>query len=110
MSDERFAMVTVVSTHRMRYAVPISDLQKLNPNTKLEGNDKEALTWVEELVMEERVKEFSQKWLGEQTVDKVVLTQEEVLKQFDSDNEYLADWTVEQKLKSLNRWEDESVM
>ena len=74
MSDERFAMVTVVSTHRMRYAVPISDLQKLNPNTKLEGNDKEALTWVEELVMEERVKEFSQKWLRRETATLLWMT------------------------------------
>jgi hypothetical protein len=110
MSNERYAMITVVSTHRMRYAVPIGELQKLNPNTKLEGNDKEALTWAEELVMEERVKEFSQKWLGEQTVDRNVLTQEEAIKLFDSDNEYLADWTEEQKIKTLRRWEDESVM
>jgi len=100
----------VVSTHRMRYAVPIGELQKLNPNTKLEGNDQEALTWAEELVMEERVKEFSQKWIGEQTVDKNVLTQEETLKLFDLDNTYLSDWSLEQKLKSLNHWEDERVM
>ena len=110
MSDERYAMITVVSTHRMRYAVPIGELQKLNPNTKLEGNDQEALTWAEELVMEERVKEFSQKWIGEQTVDKNVLTQEETLKLFDLDNTYLSDWSLEQKLKSLNHWEDERVM
>lgn len=110
MSEDRYAVVTVVSTHRMRYAIPINGLQKLNTNTKLEGNDKEALTWAEELVMEERVKEFSQKWLGETTVDKNVLTQEEMLKVFDEDNDYLADWPLERKIQHVDRWEDEGVM
>ena len=110
MSEDRYAVVTVVSTHRMRYAIPINGLQKLNTNTKLEGNDKEALTWAEELVMEERVSEFSQKWLGETTVDKFVLTQEEMLKLFDADNDYLANWPLEKKLEHVARWEDQGVM
>ena len=28
MSDERYVVTTVISTHRMRYAIPVSALEK----------------------------------------------------------------------------------
>ena len=42
MSDERYVVTTVISTHRMRYAIPVSALEKdgelptiplINPST-----------------------------------------------------------------------------
>jgi len=105
MSEETYAMVTVISTHRMRYAVPVSELQKLNPTVPVN-----AVEWAMDLVTEERVSEFSQKWLGEQIVDAEVLTEDEVLKLFDKDNDYLKDWTLEKKLSHIRKWEDEMVM
>ena len=105
MSDEKYTMVTMVSTHRMRYVIPVSELQKLNKEKTVD-----AIGWAEELVMEERVKEFSQKWLGEQTVDIEIMDEEEILKLFDRDNDYLADWDTEKKLKWIRKWEDEMVM
>lgn len=42
-SDERYVVVTATSTHRMRYCVPWSELQKMTPNVKLTHN--KAITW-----------------------------------------------------------------
>lgn len=46
----------------------------------------------------EQAKEFSQLYLGETIVSHRVVTQEEALKQFDVDNDYLKSWTEEQKI------------
>ena len=107
MSDERYVMVTAVSTHRMRYCVPMSELQKLNP----EGGDlfsdyQKAIEWANDSVTAEDVKEFSQEWLGEQIVDTFILDEERALQMFDRDNDYLKEWTKEQKLKHIHDWKE----
>ena len=50
------------------------------------------------------IEEFSQDHLGEQIVDYDVLTEEEILAQFDKDNDYLTSWTTEQKINYIRDW------
>lgn len=47
--------------------------------------------------------EFSQKHLGMVVISHREITQDEFLKLFDQDNDYLASWSEEQKLKLINK-------
>lgn len=97
----KYAVATVTSTFRMRYVLSEEELQSLNTDVKLD--DQKMVEWLEDTVTCEEVNEFSQKFLGEQIVSTEVMDQDEVLKLFDSDNDYLADWSKEQKLDYLQK-------
>ena len=97
----RYIAVTAISSYRMRYVIPVDELQQLNPDFPIEGQEG---VWASDCVTCEEVEEFSQKWLGETIVDAYEMTEEEVLEQFDIDNDYLKDWSTEQKLKHIRNW------
>lgn len=105
--DERYAVVTAVSTHRMRYCVPVSELQKLNPDVDITNDPAKQIEWANDSVTMEEVKEFSQAHIGEDIIDAFILDEERVLNLFDRDNDYLKDWSKEQKLKHLYNWKDD---
>lgn len=104
MSDERYVVVTCISTFRERYCIPVSELQKLNEDKVLSAE--EAISWAQDSVTMEEVREFSQHWLGETILDTFVLDKERMLALFDRDNAYLKDWTEEQKLNYVHKWKD----
>ena len=104
--DERYAVVTTVSQFRQRYAIPVSELQRLNPGVDITINIAEQSTWAEDCVSMEEVKEFSQHWLGESIIDTFILDEERVLNLFDKDNDYLRDWSNEQKLDYICKWKE----
>ncbi len=97
----QYAMVTVISTFRNRYAIPVDQLQALNPEVPIEGLE---LEWAEDCVTCEDVEEFSQKHLGETIIDSVLLDETQLLELFDKDNDYLNEWTKEQKLSWITKW------
>lgn len=97
----KYIIVTAISSYRMRYAIPVDELQLLNPRVPIDGHEGE---WACDCVTCEEVEEFSQKWLGETIVDSYEMTEEEILQQFDLDNDYLKDWPKEQKLKHIRNW------
>jgi len=101
--SERYVVVTAVSQFRQRYVMPESELQGMSPDVKLDYPT--MVTYANDSVTCEDVKEFSQKWLGETIVDSFVVDEERVLNLFDRDNDYLASWTKEQKLKWIKDWE-----
>lgn len=96
----KYAVVTTVSQFRLRYVVPMDQLQNLNTEAPVE------LEWAEDCVTCNEVKEFSQKHLGETIVDTVEMSEEEILEFFDADNAYLSRWTREQKLNWIRDWKD----
>jgi predicted house-cleaning noncanonical NTP pyrophosphatase (MazG superfamily) len=98
LTDKKFAVVTATSTHRMRYVIPIDDLQEMNKDYIVDPK------WALDCVTMEEVEEFSQAHLGEQIVDLVEMDINEILDLFDKDNEYLKDWSVEQKIKFICDW------
>ena len=104
MSDERYVVVTCISSFRERYCVPVSELQKLNEDKVI--TVEEAAEWARDSVTMEEVKEFSQHWLGETILDTFVLDKERMLALFDRDNDYLKSWTEEQKLNYVHKWKD----
>ena len=61
MSDERYVVATVVSTHRMRYAIPVSKMET-EEGVPLSMTEASVIEYVNDSVTCEEAKEFSQKW------------------------------------------------
>ena len=101
MTDKQYVIVTAISSHRMRYCIPIDELQNMNSRVPVEGNECE---WAMDSVTMQEVKEFSQDHIGEQIIDSRIVDEEEMLRQFDEDNEYLMEWSTEKKIEWVNDW------
>lgn len=101
--SETYVVVTCVSQFRQRYVIPASELQSFSPDVKLDYPT--MVTFANDSVVCEDVKEFSQKWLGETIVDSFVVDEERVLNLFDRDNDYLKEWPKEKKLEWIKNWE-----
>jgi hypothetical protein len=97
--DKKYVIVTTVSSHRVRYAIPMDQLQQLNTDLPVDPK------WALDCVACEEVKEFSQEWLGEHIVDHVILDEPQTLEQFDEDNEYLKGWSTDQKIAHIRNWQ-----
>jgi len=87
----KLVMVDVLSSFRIRYVVRAK-------------NTEDAL---DEVVMREMIdtdfREFSQKHIQPTAIiDHREITEEEYLRIFDEDNDYLKEWTDEQKKKYIN--------
>jgi len=87
----KYVLVDAISTFRQRYAVAV-------PDTLC---DEKAKEWAMDTVTCEDAEEFSQLWLGETISSTKVMGKEELLEQFDEDNDYLRDWSDEQKLRCV---------
>ena len=77
----------------MRYVVPMSALQKENPDIPVDPR------WALDGVTCNDYDEFSQDHVGETIVDWWVEDEEQILERFDRENDYLSSWGKEQKLK-----------
>lgn len=93
--NELYVVTTVVSTHRMRYAIPISAMSE-------EGDmplpTDQAIDWIQDSVTMEEVEEFSQHWMGESIVDTFVLDKERVLNLYKRDNPHVVEVMTDQKI------------
>lgn len=90
--EKELVLVECISTFRMRYVVEV-------PNGKKE--------WAMDTVVCNEAEELSQEHLGEQIVSHRVIDEAEYLRVFDEDNDYLKSWNSEQKLRFINRWNDD---
>tara|TARA_B110000858_G_scaffold137120_1_gene155787 strand:- start:6786 stop:7100 length:315 start_codon:yes stop_codon:yes gene_type:complete len=99
--EEEYIVVTTVSTFRQKYCVPKNRLQLENTSVPVDPK------WALDAVTCEDVSEFSQKWLGESIVDMHMYDTNGILDLFDEENDYLAEWSVEQKLEFINKWKTE---
>lgn len=96
MTENKYAVVTCISTFRIRYVVPLDETLDENQNVENASDS---------VVMEE-VREFSQEHIAENIVDRQVLSEDEVLKMFDTENQYLSDWPRSQKLDYIKNWKE----
>jgi predicted NAD/FAD-dependent oxidoreductase len=94
--SNKYYVVTAISQYRMRYAIPVEDLQDED------GNVSEI--WAMDSVVMQEVEEFSQEHIGEVILDVVEEDEEQILARFDKENDYLKDWTTEHKLKHIRNW------
>ena len=97
----KYVIVTAISSYRMRYCIPVDELQQLNTDVPIEGHE---IEWAEDCVTCGEVEEFSQKHIGETIIDSEIITEEEMLNKFDSDNDYLKDWSKEKKIQHVRHW------
>tara|TARA_B110000503_G_scaffold102594_1_gene153220 strand:+ start:152 stop:484 length:333 start_codon:yes stop_codon:yes gene_type:complete len=102
--NERYIVVTCISSFRQRYAIPLSELQALNPDINIMNDPEQQISWANDSVTMEEVKEFSQKWLGESIVDTFILDEERVKLMFNRDNDYLSSWSDEKKIEWIKDW------
>ena len=99
----KYVIVTAISSYRMRYCIPVDELQELNVEVPVEGRE---IEWAEDCVTCDEVVEFSQKHVGETIIDSEILTEEQMLEKFDADNDYLKDWTRERKIEYVRNWKN----
>jgi hypothetical protein len=95
--SKKYAVVTTVSSFYHYYVVPLDLLQELNDKHPVEKN------WLEDLVVCNEVEEFSQKHIGEQILESSIVSEEDILKVFDTQNQYLSKWTKEKKIDYIRR-------
>ena len=90
MADKKLFIVETISMFRMRYVVEALESEHAADEVVFGLGNSE-------------LKEFSQHHVDEVITSTREITQEEYLKQFDIDNDYLKEWTVEQKLDFVNK-------
>ena len=93
-----YVVVTTISSHRMRYVMHRDDLQKLSPSLSVN-----AIEWANDTVAVEECEEFSQEHMGEYIVETVEMNEEDILTLFDKDNDYLREWSKDQKLEWIRK-------
>jgi len=97
VSDEKYVVVTAVSQFRMRYVVPMSELQKENELAQVDPR------WALDGVTCNDYNEFSQDHLGEVITDWHVEDEDHILHRFNTENDYLASWSKEKKLEWIRK-------
>ncbi len=98
MTDKDYVVVTTITSHRMRYVMHRDDLQKLNPDLPVD-----TVEWANDTVSSGECEEFSQEYMGEYIVDTVEMNEDDMLDLFDKDNDYLSEWTKDQKIELVRR-------
>ena len=98
MNNKDYVVVTTITSHRIRYVMHRDDLQKLNFEVPVDS-----VEWANDIVSLEECEEFSQKYMGEYIVDAVEMNEDDMLDLFDKDNEYLSEWTKDQKIELVRK-------
>jgi hypothetical protein len=96
---KQYVLVTAISHFRMRYCVPVDALDSEDEDV--------AVHKAKMLVDNQEVQEFSQLHISEDVVDTQILSEDELLAQFDADNDYLRSWTDEKKIEWVNNWKSD---
>lgn len=77
----------------------------LVPSETSDGTEKDISNAVQ-LVVSEKVKEFSQSFVGEQINTFDILSQSQMLELFAEENPHLGDWTDEKKIEFVNDYKE----
>jgi hypothetical protein len=104
MEIKDYVVVTTISSHRVRYVMHRDDLQKLSPSEPVN-----AIEWANDTVIAEECEEFSQEHMDEYIVDTVEMNEEDILALFDKDNDYLREWTKDQKIGWIRKTIDNNL-
>lgn len=87
--EKKLYLVETVSMFRMRYVIEAREASHAEDEFVMEVN-------------KDTFKEFSQHHLDEVIVSTRELSAEDFLKLFDSDNDYLKNWSIAQKMDVIN--------
>ena len=98
--ETQWVLVECVSTFRERYMVEVPK------GTDNYGKDK--ALWALDTVTMEDAKEFSQAHIGEQIISHRVVSRAEALNICEQDNDYIATWDDDTKIKNFfTTWEEQ---
>jgi hypothetical protein len=92
VKTKKYVVVTTVSSFHHYYVVPLDLIEKQMFNN---GDLEETLS---DLVLDNRVEEFSQTHVGENILTTDIIDEEKMLALFDKTNDYLAGWKKQQKI------------
>ena len=98
MKDKDYVVVTAITSYRMRYVMHRDDLQTLALNGPVSIIDR-----ANDTVTMEECEEFSQAHMGEYIVDTVEMDEADMLALFDKDNDYLREWSNDQKVAVVRK-------
>lgn len=98
LRQKDYVVVTCISSFKMRYVMHKDDLQKLNPDEPCNP-----IEWAKDVVAVDGCEDFSQEHVGEYIVDTARINEDEMLELFDKDNDYLKDWSKEQKIEWVRK-------
>ena len=98
MDNKDYIVVTTISSYRMRYVMHRDDLQKLNFEVPVDS-----IEWANDTVSSEECEDFSQKYMGEYIIDTVKMNEDDMLELFDKENDYLNEWTKDQKIELVRK-------
>ena len=93
-----YVVVTTISSFVHRYVMHKDDLQKLNPAV-----DVDPFVWAKDAVTCSECEEVSQKHLGETIISTEMISEKKMINFFDQENDYLKNWTKDQKVKYVRR-------
>ncbi len=96
-----YVIITTLSHFKLQYAIPADEFDKLGFDEPINQDE------LSKYLAAGTVKEFSQKHLGEVVSDVSVYDEELLIKEFDSTNSYLSDWTHKQKVEWINAWRED---
>ena len=95
--QKQLVLVETISMHRLRYAIEVeADSEEKAYEYALD-------TWVLDHNKEEGFHELSQKHMGDIDISTRIITEEEYIKIFNQDNDYLSEISVNRKLGFINR-------
>tara|TARA_Y100000389_G_scaffold201976_1_gene246068 strand:+ start:14155 stop:14541 length:387 start_codon:yes stop_codon:yes gene_type:complete len=93
----KYITCTAIQQFKVRYVIPIDDVEDCDPYCDAE-------TFIKDSVTCNEVNEFSQLDLGETIIDTQIFDENDILELFNTENEYLKSWSEEQKLDYIKRW------
>jgi hypothetical protein len=99
MSEEKYVVVTTISSFHHHYCIPVSELQKLNPDVPVKPEE-----WAMDSVTCEDVEEMSQRHIGETIINSSIHNEQEILALFRKENTYLSTWSDEQIINYIFKW------
>ena len=117
MNKKDYIVVTAVSMFRTRYVMHKDDLtgwpafQRNLSGPDITPDNITTVKAAKDAVTNEECDEFSQEYIGQYIVDQMELNEDNMLELFDKDNDYLSEWTTDEKtkwirqqFKDLKRW------
>ena len=94
MSDQKYVLVKTITTFEHSYLIPLQEEQSIKDHL--------------DYITCQEVEETSQLFLDETILmnSTRLLSEDEAIELFDRENDYLKDWSREQKLDSIQRYFD----
>jgi hypothetical protein len=99
-----YVVITAVSMYRMRYVMHKDDLRVTSPGIRTTlTNDSTTTIIAKNMVTMNECEEFSQEHIGEHIIEDFDMTETDILALFDKENDYISEWTREQKLELIRK-------